>query len=127
MAEHVARNKFVVRDVTIHRRGTLASFLRRIEDAWAVMTRFFETTKRDYRRFNYIGEWHSHPRFEPVPSNTDHQSMRDIVSDPTVGANFVVLLILRLDAFGGLVGSVHTYTPNGTIEPAGLKILPNDT
>src|SRR5712692_11078242 len=87
MGEHVGVNEFVVRQITIHRRGTFASFFRRIEDAWAEINRFFDRTKRDYRRFNYLGEWHSHPSFEPVPSRTDHQSMRDIVMDDSVGAH----------------------------------------
>src|SRR5258708_2669624 len=88
MAEHASVNTFIVRDLTIHRRGTLASFVRRIEEAWSALTRFFESTKRDYERFNYIGEWHSHPSFEAVPSRRDHQSMHEIISDRSVGANF---------------------------------------
>lgn len=120
MAEHVAVNEFVVRDLTIHRRGTLASFVRRIEDAWAALSYFFKRTKRDYRRFNYIGEWHSHPFFDPVPSARDHQSMREIILDATVAANFVVLMIVKLGAEGTLVGTVHTYLPDGSIRRSEL-------
>src|SRR5438045_3399915 len=54
MAEHVGVNSFAVRELTIHRRGTFASFVRRIEEAWASLTQFFDRTKRDYERFNYI-------------------------------------------------------------------------
>lgn len=120
MAEHVGVNKFVVRDLTIHRRGTFASFVRRIEDAWAVLSRFFERTKRDYRRFNYIGEWHSHPSFEPVPSARDHQSMRAIVLDESVAANFVVLMIVKLSPQGTLIGAAHTYLPDGSFQRSKL-------
>jgi len=120
MAEHVALNEFVVRDLTIHRRGTFASFIRRIEDAWMVLSRFFERTKRDYRRFNYIGEWHSHPSFEPVPSAQDHQSMREIALDESVAANFVVLMIVKLGPQGILIGTAHTYLPDGSYQQSEL-------
>lgn len=120
MAEHVDVNEFVVRDLTMHRRGTFASFVRRIEDAWAVVTRFFERTKRDYRRFNYIGEWHSHPSFEPVPSARDHQSMREIVLEASVAANFVVLMIVKLSPQGTLIGTAHTYLPDGSFQRSEL-------
>ena len=120
MAEHVSANTFIVRDLTIHRRGTFASFIRRIEDAWSALTRFFETTRRDYRRFNYVGEWHSHPSFEPLPSGRDHASMQEIVSDDSVGANFVVLMIVKLDLQGSLVGTAHTYLPDGRFERSEL-------
>ena len=33
MAEHVAPNRFEVKDITVHKRGTMASFIRRIEEA----------------------------------------------------------------------------------------------
>lgn len=120
MAEHVGVNEFVVRDLTIHRRGTFASFVRRIEDAWAVLARFFERTKRDYRWFNYIGEWHSHPSFEPAPSARDHQSMREIVLDASVAANFVVLMIVKLSPQGTLIGTAHTYLPDGSFQRSKL-------
>ena len=122
MAEHVGVNTFAVRDVTIHRRGTFASFLRRIEEVWAVLNRFFERTKRDYMHFNYIGEWHSHPSFEPVPSAFDRRSMHDIISDVSVGATFVVLVIVKLSPQGALVGTAHTYLPNGSVQASELVI-----
>jgi hypothetical protein len=67
----------------------------------------------DYRRFNYVGEWHSHPSFEPEPSSRDDTSMREIVQDPKVGANFVALLIVKLDGNGSLLASMHAYLPDG--------------
>jgi proteasome lid subunit RPN8/RPN11 len=120
MAEHASVNTFIVRDLTIHRRGTLASFVRRIEEAWSALTRFFERTRRDYERFNYIGEWHSHPSFEPFPSGRDHESMHEIILDRSVGANFVVLMIVKLSPAGALVGTAHTYLPDGRFERSEL-------
>jgi len=113
MAEHTGQNHFTVREVSVQRRGTLASFVRGLTDALSSIRRFLTDTAHDYTRFNYLGEWHSHPSFEPFPSAQDDASMRQIVEDTRVGANFVVLLIIKLDEQGSLVGSVHTYLPSG--------------
>lgn len=122
MAEHVGQNEFVVRDISIHRRGTFSSFFRRIEEAWSILNRFFEKTKQDYTRFNYIGEWHSHPSFEPLPSAQDNRSMYEIISDTSVGANFAVLLIVKLNASGRMIGTVHTYLPDGSVQRSTLIV-----
>lgn len=113
MAEHIGQNEFKVCDVTVHRRGAIASFVRLIEDAIGKLRLFFQRTDHDFRRFNYLGEWHSHPLFEPIPSETDNISMLEIVQDKSVGANFAVLLIVKLDTNGQLVGTAHTYLPDG--------------
>lgn len=114
LAEHVGPDEFAVRDITVHRRGTIAFFVRMIEDALGKLTSFFRDAQHDYSRFNYLGEWHSHPSFVPEPSGKDDASMRDIIQDPKVGANFVALLIVRLDGNGELLASVHAYLPDGS-------------
>lgn len=114
MAEHVGPNEFEVKDLTVHRRGTVFNFVRVLEDALSRLRAFFERAEHDYTRFNYIGEWHSHPSFVPSPSPRDDASMREIVEDPKVGANFVVLLIVKLESPHEMASSVHTYLPDGT-------------
>lgn len=114
MAEHIGPDKFKVQEITVHRRGAIASFIRRIEDAIGRLHQFFEHAGHDYARFNYLGEWHSHPSFEPIPSMKDDMSMLQIVQDQAVGANFAVLLVVKLDSNGELIGSAHTYLPDGT-------------
>lgn len=113
MAEHVGPNTFRVREITVHRRGAIASFVRRIREAMPGLRAFFKATGHDYRRFNYLGEWHSHPLFAPLPSQTDDASMYEIVTDPAVGAQFVTLLIVKLDQSDQLVASAHTYLTDG--------------
>lgn len=114
MGEHAGPNLFVVREMTVHRRGAFASFVRRIEDAVGKLRAFFQNTGHDYTRFNYLGEWHSHPSFSPYPSKTDDFSMLQIVQDENVGANFAVLMITKLGLDGELIATVHTYLPDGT-------------
>ncbi len=114
MAEHIGHNHFEVKELTVHKCGAFASFIRRIEDAIRRISSFFERTNHNYALFNYIGEWHSHPSFEPEPSSRDDASMRQIIQDPKIGANFVVLLIVKLDTAGQLISTLHTYLPDGS-------------
>lgn len=114
MGEHIAEGVFEVREVTIQRMGgTFATFLRTVQDMIHSLGNFFRTTNNDYRRFNYLGEWHSHPSFAPVPSGTDHQTMREIVDDPDVGALFVLLMVVKIDESQQFAGSVTVYQPRG--------------
>lgn len=122
MGEHVGPNLFIVREMTVHRRGAVATFVRRIEDAMGRLRAFFQQTEHDYTRFNYLGEWHSHPSFTPYPSRTDDLSMLQIVQDEEVGANFAVLLIAKLELEGGLIATVHTYLPDGTRIQSNIRL-----
>lgn len=122
MGEHTGPNLFVVREMTVHRRGAFASFVRKIEDAIGRLRAFFQQTGNDYTRFNYLGEWHSHPSFAPYPSRTDDLSMLQIVQDEAVGANFVVLLIAKLGSEGELIATAHTYLPDGMRTQSNIKL-----
>lgn len=113
MAEHSAENTFCVRSLTVQRRGgSFAAFVRAVEAILGPLKNFFRQTDYNYTKFNYVGEWHSHPSFVPAPSNTDHQTMLSIINDPQVGAFFVVLLIVKLNENGELVGTVTVYQPD---------------
>jgi Prokaryotic homologs of the JAB domain len=122
MAEHTGVNEFTVREISVQRRGTLASFVRHVAEAIVGLRRFFERTQRSYTRFNYLGEWHSHPLFSTQPSGQDDASMRAIVEDVSVGATFAVLLVLKLSAAQSLMGSAHTYLPDGSKHEAILAL-----
>ncbi len=98
MGEHVQEEVFAVRDLTVQfEGGGFASFVRSIRNILIPLERFFRRTGNQYRRFNYLGEWHSHPSFSTQPSCRDLETVRDIVEDEGVGANFAILMILRLD------------------------------
>lgn len=123
MAEHIAENAFRVRSLTIQRRGgSFAAFVRAVEAILGPLRNFFRQTDYNYTRFNYIGEWHSHPSFIPEPSGKDHQTMWSIIDDPQVGAFFIVLMIVKLVETGELAGTVTVYQP-GTPEFRGELIL----
>ena len=97
MGEHVRDETFRVLDISVQRAGgSQVCFIRDPRSHQAQLQKFFSETGNDYARFNYLGEWHSHPGFDPVPSSTDVDTMQSIVDDPNVGANFLVLLIPKL-------------------------------
>lgn len=110
MGEHVGPNKFRVKDLTIQRKGgTFATFIRLVSEILTPLREFFESTKHDYTKFNYLGEWHSHHSFALRPSTRDHATMYEMVSDPHLGARFVILLLIRIDEHDFLDGAVTIY------------------
>jgi proteasome lid subunit RPN8/RPN11 len=98
--------------VTIqHQGGTFATFWRIVEVLVEPLRSFFERTKNEYTRFNYIGEWHSHHSFALVPSSTDRRAMRNVISE--TGARFIVLLLVRVDNDDHLEQAVTVFTATG--------------
>ena len=114
MAEHVAADTFRVLEITIQSRGgTFASFVRLVNDIVKPLRAFFARTRHEYKRFNYVGEWHSHHSFALKPSPRDHASMQAIAMDSQLGAHFVVLLLVKLGLGGSLEHTVRVYKANG--------------
>ncbi len=112
MGESVSEAIYRIRDITVQkRRGSVATFVRSPSEASMPLKRFFCQTNHEYSRFNYLGEWHSHPTSALEPSIPDSESMWAIVEDSDVGASFAVLLIVHLDDAGLLQGSVNVYLP----------------
>lgn len=112
MGEYVSDAVYRVKDITIqHRGGTFTSFVRAIKKILNPLNRFFHDTEYNFTRFNYLGEWHSHPLSVPEPSSRDCEAMWEIVEDPQVGANFAVLMIVHLDGDDQLEGIATVYLP----------------
>lgn len=126
MGEHVKDDEFAIRDLTIQiAGGTFATFVRMLQDFLAPLSHFFQRTGREYRRFNYLGEWHSHPSFDTTPSTQDRATLRDLVEDASVGANFAVLLVVRLRD-GQLDASAIAFPRGGPEAPIELMIEEGD-
>ncbi|HEU4407690.1 MAG TPA: Mov34/MPN/PAD-1 family protein [Polyangiaceae bacterium] len=121
LAEHAENEVFRVLDVTTAEPGRFASFIRALTDGFKKLDRFFQRTGRDYTRFNYLGEWHSHPSFALRPSAPDDTSMFEIVNDPETRARFAVLVIVRVDG-GELRGGAWAYFPPESREDCELVI-----
>ena len=70
MGERVGDFVFRVIDITIQSHpGQSNFFLRRIEEAATGLLRFFQRTGKQYHKYNYLGEWHSHPLFPTNPES----------------------------------------------------------
>jgi [CysO sulfur-carrier protein]-S-L-cysteine hydrolase len=113
MGEYLAPGLYRITNLTIQTQGgTVASFWRSPFSVLDSLQVFFQKTGNQFTRFNYLGEWHSHPLYSTIPSNTDRKTMWEIISDPDVGANFAVLLIVRLGDSSQLEGTVNIFLPN---------------
>jgi integrative and conjugative element protein (TIGR02256 family) len=96
MGEQIAPGHFKVVDLSIDSQtGGRAHFVRDLEAHTEALAAFFRKTSHQYDRFNYLGEWHSHPQFSVTPSTQDVTSMIDLVEGER-GIDFAVLLIVRL-------------------------------
>lgn len=110
LGEHVREDIFRVVEITAqHDGGSHVGFMRFPQQHNEQLQSFFCRTGQNYTRFNYLGEWHSHPCFEPTPSTMDLQTMQSMASDPAVGANFMVLIVAKLAHDHGLECSATVF------------------
>ena len=122
MGEHVSEGTFRVADMTVQQHGgTLLGFLRWPEAHAAQLASFYERKAGCYTKFNYLGEWHSHPNAPACPSIRDIEEMTQIAQDPEVGVNFAVLLIVRLARFRRLKGTATVFVRSR--DPATAKLV----
>ena len=119
MAEQIEPGRFRLAEFTVdNRRGSAAHFVRSVDEHRRALEDFFLRTRSNFSRFNYIGEWHSHPNHLPVPSAQDIRSMQSLVE----GENdipFAVLLIVRTKWLG-LMLSATLFQRDG--EPAPIDV-----
>ncbi len=119
IGEDMGNAVFRVSRVTVQRYGgTNCSFVRSMAHSQA-LERVFRRTSHDFTRHNYLGEWHSHPGCDLQPSEQDCDAMWDIVEDREVGANFAVLLIVKLK-LGCLGAAANLFLPGRRVIPAAL-------
>ena len=75
--------------------GSHITFRRDPELHRQALDDFFCRTGHDFTRFNYLGEWHSHPSFSAHPSGDDIATMTDLVENGEE-ITFAALMIVRL-------------------------------
>ncbi|WP_187394082.1 Mov34/MPN/PAD-1 family protein [Oceaniovalibus sp. ACAM 378] len=74
-------------------------------------------------RVDYLGEWHSHPTFPPVPSKMDLSSMINMVENS--GPSFAALVIVRLLDTFSIESTITTFQRGQS--PIGGRLLIDDT
>lgn len=121
MAEQIEPGHFRVVELTVDSdTGGRAHFVRSPEAHAAALETFFKRTGNAYERFNYLGEWHSHPGFPVAPSVQDAESMVALVEGER-GIDFAVLLIVRLDWWHRIAASCTLFQRGHG--PSGVEIL----
>ena len=120
-AEHLGGDEFLIADLSVQRSGGSSVYFERDPaEHRAFLADFFQRTGHDYGRFNYLGEWHSHPNVDALPSVKDMLSMQEIVNDPVVNTPFAALLIARKRRFRDLELSATEFRPDRSPSPATL-------
>lgn len=108
--ERVADRVFRIVDLSVQRRGgSFAAFSRDASLHKRFMRRFLDLTGHQYERFNYLGEWHSHPSFPALPSPKDIHTMHSLLEAPDQVANFLILLVVKRSTAGKLEASAHAF------------------
>lgn len=121
MGEQLEPGHFRIVDLSIDSEtGGRAHFVRSPEAHAIALDAFFERTGKEYRRFNYLGEWHSHPRFPVTPSAQDMSSMVELVHSER-GIDFAILLIVKLRWSRSLARSCTLFRRNAN--PLAVEIL----
>ena len=97
--EQLAEGDFRIVEVRLQRfrGGTATSFHRRGRTARKQILALHKKFGSDPKRFNYLGEWHSHPTAHVCPSLQDEVTMYKLLADQGKAVNFLVLMILKLD------------------------------
>lgn len=127
VGECLSADTFRLMDMSVQRTGGGAThFVREVEPHRTFLESFFDRTSRQFERFNYLGEWHSHPTVPALPSLTDITSMQSIVDDVAVGAGFAVLLITRKRFLGSLELSASAFRSGDAPRTIDLASCPTD-
>ena len=126
-AEQISDGKFLVKSLSVQRDGTPTSFVRDPAQHRKFMRRFHLLTGNQPQRFNYLGEWHSHPSFLALPSAPDLRAMYAEIADPEQAASFLVLVIVKLGKDAGLTGSAHAFRRGHGCMRVSLKSEPSAT
>ena len=113
-AEQTGDGRFLVVDLSIQDDGTSSSFKRDPIQHREFVRRFHRRMGYQPERFNYLGEWHSHPSYLAIPSEADIQQMQNLVEDEDQASTFLVLIVVKLAADASLRGSVYGFRPQLT-------------
>ena len=95
------------------RGGTRTSFHRRGVGARKQILALHKQFGSDPKRFNYLGEWHTHPHAPVWPSLQDEVTMYQLLADQGDAVNFLVLVILTLDEEERLQIGAMTFLSSG--------------
>ncbi len=122
MGEQIKPGHFRIVDLSVDgETGGRAHFVRSAESHTSALNVFFQHTGNNYARFNYLGEWHSHPSFPVTPSSQDSTSMFELV-DGERDIDFAILLIVRLRFWSQITSSCTLFRRGALPLPVEIRI-----
>ena len=104
------------------RTGTGSRFCRNGTQARNVIMSLHRRYGGRGERFNYLGEWHSHPNAPTLPSPRDELTMAQLVAEQAGAVNFLVLAIVRISEVGVLEIGARTYLTSGHALPCDVEV-----
>ena len=121
MAEQIGNGEFRLVEFSVDRKtGTDGRFTRNEMHHVPALKEFFARHDNNYSKYNYLGEWHSHPSYSVHPSAQDIATMVKLVNSPG-DTKFATLMIVRLDYWLKLRISVLLFVEGQ--EPETVKIV----
>jgi [CysO sulfur-carrier protein]-S-L-cysteine hydrolase len=124
VAEQTAPGKFELVGLTVDLEvGTRDRFDSLPEPHSQQMDRILLENSGRAGRVDYLGEWHSHPTFPPIPSQIDVAAMTDMVESN--GPSFAALVIVRLMADASIQATITTFK-RGQLPEAGQLIIADE-
>lgn len=126
MGEQLGEDHFRIVDFSVDNlTGGFAHFVREPDHHRVALAAFFERTDANYARYNYLGEWHSHPNFPVHPSLEDCRSMTSLVEGER-GIEFAVLMIVRLRFWFKVECSTNLFVRGQEPRPATFSVVKSD-
>ncbi|MEW8288094.1 MAG: Mov34/MPN/PAD-1 family protein [Candidatus Thiodiazotropha endolucinida] len=114
--EQVDDSEFILLDITTQKNSRFCdSFVRDADEARRSICKFNEKYNHSYSKYNYLGEWHSHPNFTVLPSTKDKATMRMLLQHPDNKANFLLLIIIRINKLHSLEIGAKAYLSSGHV------------
>jgi len=122
--EQLAEGHFRIAEVTRQSAdlGTSSSFCRMGAEARQDILSFHRQYGGTPERFNYLGEWHSHPHAPPLPSVRDDATMVQLVEDQAGAVNFLILVIVRISQAGNFEIGACAYLASGQRLPCEVEL-----
>ena len=118
--EHIGGVVFRIVEVSVQRNGgTSSRFVRDPVQHREQLEAFYSRTGDDCFRYNYLGEWHSHPSFSATPSGEDEATILELLNEADFKPNFILLLVVRSDR-SSLTMSATAYAKD--LAPASARV-----
>lgn len=121
-AERIDNDLFEVNEIYFSKKRGTFSFIKMIigDEYKKFQKKYHEKYSFDYEKYNYIGDWHSHPSFSCFPSTYDKKEAIDDFKKSN--ANFIVQFIFKNEN-DSLIGKAFLYDNSNNALEVNLIIM----